>query len=55
MLADQGRAADAEAEYRQVLDARLRVLGPDHPSTLTTRNNIAAVLAAQDRAADSEK
>jgi hypothetical protein len=31
-----GRAADAEAEYRQVLDARLRVLGTDHPSTLTT-------------------
>ena len=33
-----GRYADAEAEYRQVLDARLRVLGPDHPSTLATMN-----------------
>jgi Tetratricopeptide repeat len=31
VLADQGRRADAEAEFRQVLDAELRVLGPDHP------------------------
>ena len=38
MLADQGKPADAEAEFRQVLDARLRVLGPDHPDTLTTVN-----------------
>jgi hypothetical protein len=30
-------AADAEAEFRQVLDARLRVLGPDHLQTLATR------------------
>ena len=35
-LADQGRAADAEAEYRQVLDAEQRVLGPEHPHTLIT-------------------
>ena len=26
MLADQGKVADAEAEFRQVLNARLRVL-----------------------------
>lgn len=32
-----GRYGAAETEFRQVLDARLRVLGPDHPSTLTTR------------------
>jgi hypothetical protein len=36
VLADQGKPADAEAEFRQVLDARLRVLGPDHPDTLAT-------------------
>jgi hypothetical protein len=32
-----GRYTEAEAAYRQVLDARLRVLGPDHPNTPTTR------------------
>jgi hypothetical protein len=37
-VAEQGQHADAEAEYRQVLDARLRILGPDHPDTMTTRN-----------------
>jgi tetratricopeptide (TPR) repeat protein len=49
-----GRYQDAEAEYRQVLDAGLRVLGPDHPSTLATRHNIAAVLADQGKPADAE-
>ena len=53
-LADQGRPADAEAAFRQVLDARLRVLGPDHPRTLSTRHGIAAVLADQGRPADAE-
>jgi Domain of unknown function (DUF4062)/Tetratricopeptide repeat len=49
-----GRYHDAEAEYRQVLDARLRVQRPDHPDTLTTRHNIAAALAAQGKPADAE-
>ena len=48
-----GRYTEAEAEYRQVLDAELRVLGPDHPSTLATRYGIASVLAAQGKAADA--
>ena len=39
--ADQGFHAAAEAEYRDVLTARLRVLGPDHPDTLATRHYIA--------------
>jgi Tetratricopeptide repeat len=44
--------AGAEAEFRDVLAARLRVLGPDHLDTLGTRNNIALEMAAQgDRAA----
>ena len=49
-----GRFQDAEAEFRQVLDAGLRVLGPDHPSMLTTRHEIARVLANRGRAADAE-
>ena len=43
--ANQGFHAAAEAEYRDVLAARLRVQGPDHPSTLATRHNIALEMA----------
>ncbi len=49
-----GRYQDAEAEFRQVLDARLRVLGPDHSDTLATRHEIARVLANQGKPADAE-
>ncbi|KLL12372.1 hypothetical protein FrCorBMG51_04985 [Protofrankia coriariae] len=28
--------------YEQTLTDRLRILGPDHPDTLTTRNNLAS-------------
>jgi hypothetical protein len=31
----------AAAAFEQVLADRLRVLGPDHPGTLTIRNNLA--------------
>ncbi len=33
--------------YQEVYEIRKRVLGPEHPSTLTTRNNMAAVLDHQ--------
>jgi hypothetical protein len=36
--AEPGQAA---AQYRDLLDDRLRVLGPDHPDTLATRANLA--------------
>jgi len=49
-----GRDRDAEAEYRQVLDARLRLLGPDHPDTLTTRHDLATVLYKQGKLAEAE-
>ena len=45
--AGQGFHGQAEAEYRDVLAARLRVLGPDNPSTLTTRYCIAMEMAAR--------
>ena len=53
-LVAQGKPAEAEAEFRRVLDARLRVLGPDHPHTLTTRHEIAQTLVAQGKAAKAE-
>jgi hypothetical protein len=31
-------ACDAVAEFRRVLDAKLRVLGPDHADIKTTRD-----------------
>ena len=36
-----GRFDDAVELYEQVLADRMRVLGPDHPNTLETRNNLA--------------
>ena len=45
--AEQGFHAAAAAEFRDVLAARLRVLGPDHPDTLTTRHCIAWEMAAR--------
>jgi hypothetical protein len=35
---------EAEAEYRAVLEACVRVLGPERPDTLTGRSNLADVL-----------
>ena len=40
----RGEYAEAERELRAVLATRLRVLGPDHPNTLTTRHEIALML-----------
>jgi hypothetical protein len=44
----------AAAEYRHVLAAELRVLGPDHPGTLTTRHAIARMMAEQGDPAGGE-
>jgi hypothetical protein len=40
VLSRQGKHADAESEFQSVLDARLRVLGPDHPDTLVARRRL---------------
>jgi hypothetical protein len=50
----RGRWAAAEAAFREVLDARRRVLGDDHPDTLNTRHKLAWVLANQDRWVEAE-
>jgi len=52
--AAQGFHAQAEAQYRDVLTIRLRVLSPDHPSTLATRHCIARETAAQGDHATAE-
>jgi hypothetical protein len=48
-LAFGGQLADAESEYRAVLDAERRTLGNDHPSTVTTRHALAGLLVERGR------
>ncbi|MGW2553558.1 tetratricopeptide repeat protein, partial [Streptomyces sp. NPDC001635] len=44
VLNDAGVYASEHALRQQLLDAQSRLLGPDHPDTLTSRNNVAAAL-----------
>ena len=53
-LAAQGKLDTALAKFRQVLAAQQRVLGAEHPSTLTTRQGIAIVLATQGKSAEAK-
>ncbi|KIW86723.1 uncharacterized protein Z519_12636 [Cladophialophora bantiana CBS 173.52] len=46
---NQGRLIQAEELQVQVMETRLRVLGPDHPDTLTSMANLAFTLNDQDR------
>ena len=49
LLSDQGKLSEAEPLYRESLEGRKRVLGPDHPSTLDSLNNLNnLVVEAQD-------
>ena len=41
VLCDEGRYAEAEKLHRETLDIRRRVLGPEHPDTLMSMNNLA--------------
>ncbi|KAK3944179.1 nucleoside phosphorylase domain-containing protein [Diplogelasinospora grovesii] len=41
----QGKYEEAEQMYRQTLELREKVLGPEHPSTLRTRDNLQALKA----------
>ncbi len=43
-LAELGLHAEAEAEHRQVHQARERLLGPDHPDSLNSLKNLAVAL-----------
>jgi tetratricopeptide (TPR) repeat protein len=54
VIDDLGRFEDAEGEYRGILAARVRSLGPRDPLTLTTRNHLAFALSRQGRFAEAE-
>jgi hypothetical protein len=44
---NQGRYDEAEAECRDVLAARTRLLGAEHPDTLNTRRNLSLLTPHQ--------
>ena len=50
----EGKYAEAEAEYRAVLKLREKVLGPEHPDTLASRNNLAGALYGEGKYAEAE-
>jgi hypothetical protein len=50
MVGCAGKHAKAEEVHRKVLEARQRVLGPEHQDTLRSMNNLASVLQDQGKA-----
>jgi len=50
---DAQRTEDAIAIYEPLLSTRERVLGPEHPETLRTRNNLAHAYLAVGRIQDA--
>ena len=54
-LGDQGKHAEAEQMERELIDVRRRVLGPEHPKTLNTMNNLACSLSGQGKHAEAEQ
>lgn len=49
----QGQASAALDQFTEVLDARRRLLGPDHPDTLTSRHNLASAFQTVGRLAEA--
>lgn len=55
MLQNRGRYAQAEAEYREVLQSAERVLGPEHTDTLGVLYNLALCLNRPSRAEEARE
>ena len=53
-LAEDGQLVDAEPLFREALRVQQETLGPKHPSTLTSMNNLAMLLKEQGRLAEAE-
>jgi len=51
----QRKFAEAESEYRQVVQIEEKVLGAEHPNTVTSRTNLALTLASRGAYAEAEK
>jgi hypothetical protein len=53
-LSRQGKYAEAEKMEREVLAERKRVLGAEHPDTLTAAGNLADSLKRQGKYAEAD-
>jgi len=49
LLGEAGQVQEAIGQYQRLLEDQTRVLGPDHPATLTTGNNLAYWLEQSSR------
>ena len=54
LLFAQGKFSDAEKLYRRVIELRSRVLGPEHPDTLASRNRLIYALNEEEKHAAAE-
>jgi hypothetical protein len=54
-LLEDGRWMDAEELFVQVMETRKRVLGEEHPSTLTSIANLASTYGNQGRWKEAEE
>ncbi|KAJ5660387.1 hypothetical protein N7507_006838 [Penicillium longicatenatum] len=54
VLGNQGRYKEAEAMHQRALEAREKVLGHEHPDTLTSVSNLGSVLDSQGRYEEAE-
>jgi tetratricopeptide (TPR) repeat protein len=54
VLDDQGHSSEAETILRDVVNVREQVIGPEHPDTLRSRNNLANALWGEGKYAEVE-
>jgi tetratricopeptide (TPR) repeat protein len=54
LLVIQGKYSDGEKVLRDVIEARARVLGPEHPDTLDGRHRLIAALTRQTKYSEAE-
>jgi len=52
---NQGRWKDAEELEVQVMETRVKLLGQDHPDTLSSMSSLASTLFHQDQWVEAEK
>ena len=54
LLQVKAKLLEAESLFRSVLEDYTKVLGPDHPDTLTLMNNLASLLKTQGKQSEAE-
>jgi hypothetical protein len=55
VLSRQGKHVEAEQMHRQTLELRTKVLGLEHPYTLTSMSQLARVLSRQGKYVEAEQ